>query len=239
MRATRLAATGLAAGAMVLGMAAPALATPPATVTPGAFCDDADLGKTAKADNGKTYVCKKKKPTDKQGRWLPVAPGGEDPKPTPTPTLTPPKPTFKFGYDKVQLSSRRVVPGGTTTFTVTCPSAVSITGNGYTQNPLAVKKVGANKWSATGKFRSSLPDPTTATVVCKGFGSVKFSTSPEKGDDNLGPKQPKIPTGRIDTGDGSTLAQDASPMAAAGLGALAVAGIGAFALRRRTVRERG
>ncbi|MEW2353815.1 hypothetical protein [Spirillospora sp. NPDC029432] len=231
MRATRLAATGFAAGAMVLGMAAPALAEPvPDPVTPGAFCKDEHLGKEGKAANGKPYTCKKK-PGEEQGRWVPLAPV----KPTPTPT----KPTFKFGYDKVQLSSRRVVPGGTTTFTVTCPSAVSITSNGYTQNPLAVKKVGANKWSATGKFRSSLPDPTTATVVCKGFGSVKFSTSPEKGDDNLGPKQPKIPTGRIDTGDGSTLAQDASPMAAAGLGALALAGIGAVALRRRTVRERG
>jgi hypothetical protein len=111
---------------------------------------------------------------------------------------------------------------------------VRITGNGYTRSPLAVKKIGANRWTATGTFRTSLPDPTTATVVCEGYGSVKLSTSPEKGDGTMKPKQPKIPTGRIDTGDGSTQA-DGSALPAAGLGALA--GLGAFALRRRTARS--
>ncbi|MFC5749230.1 hypothetical protein [Actinomadura rugatobispora] len=227
MRAIRLAATGFAAGAMVLGMAAPALAAEPVptTVTPGAFCKNEHLGQKSKTKDGTPMICLKK-PGEKQGRWRAVAPD----------VPTPPKPVFKFGYDKVKLSSRRVVPGGTTTFTVTCPSTVTITGNGYTRSPLAVKKLSANRWTATGTFRTNLPDPTTATVVCKGYGSVKLSTSPEK-NDGLKPKQPKIPTGRIDTGDGSTQG-NGSALPAAGLGALALAGLGAFALRRRTARER-
>ncbi|HEY8480169.1 MAG TPA: hypothetical protein VIL71_10100, partial [Spirillospora sp.] len=118
--------------------------------------------------------------------------------------------------------------------------------NGYTQNPLPVKKVGTTTWTATGTYRSNLPDPTTVTVVCKGFGSVKYSTSPEKGDGNgngngnggMTPKTPKIPTGRIDTGDGSSLRQDGSALPAAALGAFAVVGLGAIALRRQLVRER-
>ncbi|GAA2441782.1 hypothetical protein GCM10010191_67560 [Actinomadura vinacea] len=232
MRATRLAATGLAAGAMVLGMAAPALATPvPSPVTPGAFCKDEHLGQRGKTKTGELMICVKK-PGEKQGRWRDAVPGDD------TPAPAPPKPRFTFGYDKVKLSSRRVVPGGSTMFTVTCPNTVSITGNGFTRSPLTVKKAGANRWTATGTFRSSLPDPTTATVVCKGFGSVKFSTSPEKNDGGMKPSKPKIPTGRIDTGDGSTQRGDGSALPAAGLGAFALAGFGAFALRRRTVRER-
>ncbi|MFI0357085.1 hypothetical protein [Actinomadura sp. 9N407] len=231
MRATRLAATGLAAGAMVLGMAAPALAATPKPVTPGAFCSP--VGATGKTEAGKAMVCLKKA-GEEQARWRAAEPGGGTPDPTPTPT---PTPTFKFGNDKVHLSTSRVVPGGTTTFTVTCPSTVSITSNGYTRNPLAVTKAGKNRWTATGKFRSSLPNPTTATVVCKGYGSVKLSTSPEKGD-NMTPKQPKLPTGRIDTGDGSMSEGSASALPAAGLSALLAAGLGAVALRRRTVRGR-
>ncbi|GAA2415480.1 hypothetical protein GCM10010191_27150 [Actinomadura vinacea] len=149
-------------------------------------------------------------------------------------------PKFDFGYDDVKLSTRRVVPGGKTTFTVTCPAAVSITSNGYTKNPLPVKKTGKNTWTATGTLKSSLPDPTLATVTCKGHGSVKYSTSPEKGD--LTPKKPsgKIPSGRIDTGDGSTVTGgDGSAVLLAGGGAvLAAAGLGIASLRRRTGQER-
>jgi hypothetical protein len=209
---------------MILGMAGPALATPvPNPVTPGAFCKNEHLGKKSRTKTGDLMVCMKKA-GEKVGRWRAAVPA-------------PTKPTFKFGNDKVRLSSRRVVPGGSTAFTVTCPNTVTITGNGYTRTPLTVTRAGSGRWTATGKFRSSLPDPTTATVVCKGFGSVKFSTSPEKGD-TMTPKPPKVPTGRIDTGDGSMSEGSASPLAAAGLGALLIAGIGAFALRRSPARER-
>lgn len=231
MRVTRLAATGFAAGAMVLGMAGPALATPDADKPEvGAPC--AEIGKEVKLPGGAKLVCQKG--DNGKGQWALVKP--DKPSPTPTPT----KPTFKFGYDDVKLSSRSVAPGKKTTFTVTCPSAVSITSNGYTQSPLTVKKAGKNTWTATGTFKSNLPDPTVATVVCKGFGSVKFSTSPEKGDNNMTPKTPKVPTGPINTGDGTMYAQSngSTPLMAAGFGAVMVAGLGAFALRRRTVRER-
>ncbi|TDC47422.1 hypothetical protein E1281_26270 [Actinomadura sp. KC345] len=170
---------------------------------------------------------------------LKVAASSEDPDP---------QPGFKFGYDKVKLSSTKVVPGGKTTFAVTCPSEVTITGNGYTQNPLPVKKTGENTWGASGTFKSNLPDPTNVTVVCKGFGSVKYSTSPAKddgngngnggGNNNMTPKTPEIPTQPVNTGDGSSLTNGGSPMAAAAWGAIAFLGLGAVALRRRTAQER-
>lgn len=132
MRATRLAAAAIAAGSLVLGMAGPALATAPPK--DGQFCKKEDLGKTAKAADGTLLKCMKKA-GDKQPHWYQIS--GE---PTESPSPSPTKPTFKFGYDKVKLSSRRVAPGLSTTFTVTCPSTVTITGNGYTRNPLPVKK---------------------------------------------------------------------------------------------------
>ena len=241
MRSTRLAAAGIAAGAMVLGMAGPALATPnDKPVKPGSFCAEDAIGQKAETVTGKVAVCTKGE--DGKARW--VVPGDDQPG---TPTPTPTKPTFKFGYDKVKLSTTRVAPGQKTTFAVTCPSTVTITGNGYTQNPLPVKKTGENTWGATGTFKSSLPDPTNVTVVCKGFGSVKYSTSPAKDDgngngngggNNMTPKTPKVPTGPINTGDGSTLNNGGSPMAAAAWGAIAFLGLGAVALRRRTAQER-
>ncbi|WP_030163580.1 hypothetical protein [Spirillospora albida] len=236
MRATRLAATGFAAGAMVLGMAAPALADP---VTPGAFCGKKNIGETGKTVDGVLMRCTLKA-GEEQPRWRKVAPG-DTPTETPTPTPTPTAPQFKFGTDKVRLSTNRVVPGGSTTFTITCPSSVSITSNGYTRNPLPVAKIAENRWRATGTFRSKLPDPTTATVVCKGYGSVKLSTSPEKGDNGLKPRTPKIPTGPINTGDGSVYGQrdgSSALLPAAGGGALLLAGFGAFALRRKTAGKR-
>ncbi|MEV4672000.1 hypothetical protein AB0K34_10150 [Actinomadura sp. NPDC049382] len=230
-------------------MAAPAFATPD-TVTPGAFCDKA--GDTGKTDKGTAMVCKTAK--DGKLRWAAAEPGNENPGGEnpggENPGNENPKPTFKFGYDKVKLSSLRVAPGYKTTFTVTCPTSVIITGNGYTQKSLPVKKTGENTWTATGTFRKNLPNPTIATVVCKDFGSVKYSTQPEKGETKPGkpgkpgqmkPKTPKIPTGRIDTGDGSTYAQNEGAPAgllAAGFGALMALGLGAVALRRRTAGER-
>ena len=191
--------------------------------------------KTNKVAPGKTYTAKFTCEVDggTATLTLSVNPKNDD-KPEP--------PKFDFGYDDVKLSTRRVVPGGTTTFTVTCPSQVTITSNGYTQNPLPVKKVGERTWTAKGTFKSTLPDPTLATVTCKGYGSVKYSTSPEKGD-GLTPKKPtgKIPTGRIDTGDGSTVAGGSGALVAGGSAAVALAAAGAGAVllrRRRTAEER-
>ncbi|NKZ05539.1 hypothetical protein [Actinomadura latina] len=239
-------------------MAAPALAdTPPKA---GDNCTKEQVGSTTKAEDGTLLKCVLPDGGD-QPTWVKVGdgdPGGGEPgdgdpseSPTPTPTPTPTKPAFKFGYDKVKLSSLRVAPGYKTTFTVTCPTAVVITGNGYTQNPLPVKKIGDDTWTATGTFRTKLPNPTTATVACKGYGSVGYSTEPDKGGNGGGggnggntmkPKTPKIPSGRIDTGDGSMYMRGGgSPLPAAGWGALALAGLGglgAAALRRRAVRER-
>lgn len=255
MRASRLAAVGIAAGSMMLGMAAPALATPD-PVTPGAFCDKADA--TGTSSTGKAMVCKTA--ADGKLRWASADgnenPGGENPggeNPGGEDPGTPNEPAFKFGPDKVKLSSLRVAPGYKTTFTVTCPTSVSITSNGYTQNPLPVKKAGENTWTAIGTFRKNLPNPTTATVVCKDYGSVKFTTQPDKADGNKGdkggnkgggtltPKTPKIPTGRIDTGDGSMYMRDQNspaPLLAAGWGALMAVGLGAIVLRRRSAAER-
>ncbi|TDD73307.1 hypothetical protein E1293_31730 [Actinomadura darangshiensis] len=211
-------------------MAGPALATSAAKpVTPGAFCKDAQVNQHGRTKTGKLMVCKRKA-GEERARW--VAAGPED---------NPPTQQFKFGADKVKLSSRRVAPGLRTTFRVACPNTVTVTGNGYTRNPLPVKKIGKNTWTATGTFRSHLPNPTIATVVCKGFGSVRFSDSPEKGGTGMKPNQPKIPVGRIDTGDGSMYGRtdgSAAPLLAGGWGVLMAAGLGAVALRRRTVRER-
>ncbi|NEA23092.1 hypothetical protein [Actinomadura bangladeshensis] len=259
MRASRLAAVGIAAGSMMLGMAAPALATPDDT-TPkaGDACTAEQLGKTVEAADGTQLKCEKQDGSETP-IWVKVTPGNENPggenpgneNPGGENPGTPP--AFKFGPDKVKLSSLRVAPGYKTTFTVTCPTSVSITSNGYTQNPLPVKKAGENTWTATGTFRKNLPNPTTATVVCQDYGSVKFTTQPDKADGNKGdkggnkggstltPKTPKIPTGRIDTGDGSMYMRDhnsTAPLLAAGWGALMAVGLGAIVLRRRSAAER-
>lgn len=290
MRSTRLAAAGVAAGAMVLGMAGPALAEGKAVASPNPFpagsainvtvtgCDTKPVlghqGTMVFAEtvnftqNGDTWSSGPVKTFDgrhlKAGQTynyrvtcydadnqkvtmtlpLTVAEAQDNPDPTPTPG----RPEFRFGYDKVKLSTRRVAPGQKVTFKIACPTEVTVSGNGYTQNPLPVKKAGDGVWTATGTYRSNLPDPTTVTVVCKNFGSVKYSTSPEKGDGNGGggngggnamtPQTPKIPTGRIDTGDGSSLRDGGSPMMAAAWGAFAFLGLGAVALRRRIAQER-
>ncbi|TDC78260.1 hypothetical protein [Actinomadura sp. 7K507] len=286
MRSTRLAAAGVAAGALVLGMAGPALADGKVVANPNPFTAGSAItvnvsgcnaeSKPVLAHGGTIVFAQPVTFTRKGDLWtsgpvktfdsrqlkagqtypykvtchdadqnkltmdlpLKVAASSENPDP---------QPGFKFGYDKVKLSTTRVAPGEKTTFKVICPSTVTITGNGYTQNPLPAKKTGENTWGATGTFKSSLPDPTNVTVVCKGFGSVKYSTSPAKDDgngngngggNNMTPKTPKVPTGPINTGDGSTLNNGGSPMAAAAWGAIAFLGLGAVALRRRTAQER-
>jgi hypothetical protein len=148
-------------------------------------------------------------------------------------------PAFSFGFDDVKMSTTRVVPNGSTTFTVTCPTAVTINSNAYTTNPLPVTKSGENTWTSTGTFKSSLPNPSVVTIACKDHGAVEFTTNPEKGEMKPGKKIPgKIPTGRIDTGDGSTQTGTGMPLLAGGTAALAAAGLGAVALRRRIGRER-
>ncbi|MGP4022777.1 hypothetical protein [Actinomadura sp. 3N407] len=282
MRSTRLAAAGVAAGAMVLGMAGPALADGKASASPNPFTAGSKItvtvagceSKPVLAHQGTMVFAEVVKFTQSGANWtsgpvttfdsrhlkagqtynykvtchdanqqkltmtLPLTVAKPDGNPDPTPE-------FKFGYDKVKLSSRRVAPGQNVTFTVNCPTAVSVSGNGYTKNPLPVKKAGKDTFTATGTYRSNLPDPTTVTVVCKDFGSVKYSTSPEKaggsgngGGNAMEPKTPKIPTGPINTGDGSSLGNDGSPMMAAAWGAFMFLGLGAVALRRRTVQER-
>ncbi|XRQ06920.1 hypothetical protein ACN3XK_62035 [Actinomadura welshii] len=290
MRSTRLAAAGVAAGALVLGMAGPALADGKAVASPNPFPAGSNVNITVTGCNpesepvlqhgGTMVFAQTVNFTHSGGTWtsgpvktfdgrqlkagetytytvtchdanqqkltmklpLTIAKADDNPEPSPSPG----RPEFKFGYDKVKLSTTRVAPGQKVAFKVACPTAVTISGNGYTENPLPVKKTGENVWGATGTYRSNLPDPTTVTVVCKDFGSVKYSTSPDKGDGNgngngggsMDPKTPKIPTGRIDTGDGSSLGEAGSPMMAAAWGAFAFLGLGAVALRRRTVRER-
>ncbi|GLZ04605.1 hypothetical protein Acsp03_20710 [Actinomadura sp. NBRC 104412] len=163
-----------------------------------------------------------------------------DPSDSPTPSDPDPSepPTFEFGFDDVKLSTTRVVPGGKTTFTVTCPTEVTITSNAYTQDPLPVSKTGDDTWTATGTFKSSLPNPSIARVTCKDHGTVTFTTNPEKGEMKPGKPTGKIPTGRIDTGDGSTQGGPGMPLLAGGsAAALAAAGLGALALRRRAGRE--
>ncbi|MFI0349292.1 hypothetical protein [Actinomadura sp. 9N407] len=190
--------------------------------------------KTNKVAPGHTYVAKFTcNFEDKKFELTLTVNPKEDEKPEP--------PKFQFGYDDVKMSTTKVAPNGKTAFTVTCPTEVTITSNGYTKNPLPVTKSGKNTWTANGTFKSSLPDPTLATVACKGYGSVKYSTSPEKGE--MTPKKPtgKIPTGRIDTGDGSTVAgggPGTSLLAGGAATALAGAGLGAMMLRRRIGQER-
>lgn len=279
MRSTRLAAAGVAAGAMVLGMAGPAFADGKASASPYPFkagskvtvtvtgCDTKPVlahqgtmvfnGLVKFTQSGTTWTSAPVATFDsrqlKAGQsydykvtcfdpnnekltmTLPLKVAEPDGNPDPTPE-------FKFGYDKVKLSTTRVAPGQNVTFTVNCPTAVTVSGNGYTKNPLPVKKTGDAMFSAQGTYRSNLPNPTTVTVVCKDFGSVKYSTSPEKAKENgngggMTPKTPKVPTGPINTGDGSTLGTGGSPMAAAAWGVFAFLGLGAVALRRRTVSE--
>ncbi|WP_051109026.1 hypothetical protein [Actinomadura flavalba] len=170
---------------------------------------------------------------------LKVNPGKPKPTPTPTPT-TPEPPKFSFGYDDVKLTTRKVVPGGKIGFTVNCPTAVTITGNGFTTKALAVKQTGKGTFKAVGAFRAgTLPNPTTATVACKGHGYVKYSTKPGQA---IKPKpggNPEIPVGAPNTGDGTLYGHadggSSTALLAGGSAAgLAVVGGGLLLLRRRS-----
>ncbi|WP_019631356.1 hypothetical protein [Actinomadura atramentaria] len=158
-------------------------------------------------------------------------------KPKPT---EPAPPKFSFGYDDVTLSTRKVVSGGKIGLTVRCPSAVTVTGNGFTSPSLPVKTVKTGVYSAAGTFRSGkLPDPTTMKVACKGYGYVTYSTKPGQPIKH-GKKSPTVPVGAPQTGDGSLYGQPADGSATpwlAGGGAVAAAGVlggGLVLLRRRS-----
>lgn len=152
----------------------------------------------------------------------------------------PPKaePKFKFGFDKVQLSTRRVMPGSNITFRVKCPNPVSATSASWATAP-SFKKTGTDTWTGTGRFKSSLPAVVNIKVSCKGFGFVTYSTKPGKRNVGDGGGTGNIPTGPgPNTGDGSLFMQESEGsnmalIAGGSAGALAVAGLGTVLVRRR------
>jgi hypothetical protein len=146
-----------------------------------------------------------------------------------------PAPGFKFGFDKVQLSTRTVEAGGKIGMTVTCPSTVTATSASFTAAPKFDKKDDVSKATAT--FKDHLPSVVRVKITCSGHGSVGYSTKP--GERDVKPGDGKIPKGAPETGDGSmaprgdggglgglTIAGSAAVLAGAGLG-------GGLLLRRR------
>jgi hypothetical protein len=109
------------------------------------------------------------------------------------------KPDFKFGFDKVKLSTRTVVAGGKLGMTVTCPSTVTATSASFTAQPKFEKK--DEVWKATATFKDHLPSVVRLKVTCSGHGSVSYSTKP--GERDVKPGDGKIPKGAPQTGDGS------------------------------------
>jgi hypothetical protein len=162
----------------------------------------------------------------------------EDPAtPTPTPTAT--EPAFKFGFDKVQLSTRRVVPGGKVTFTVTCPTAVTATSSAFVANPRFAKDGDTSKGTAT--YKRSLPRVVNIKVSCAKFGFVTFSTKSDTGNGggNVG-NGPNVPDQAPDTGGGATAENGAAALggaAALAIGLMGATGLGLVAARRRMARE--
>jgi hypothetical protein len=160
----------------------------------------------------------------------------EDPsQPKPEPTAT--QPAFKFGFDKVQLTTRRVVPGGKIGFTVTCPTTVTATSSSFAVAPRFKKAEDTSKAVAT--FRRALPKVVNIKVSCAQFGFVTFSTKPGKGNVDNGPN---VPSQGPNTGGGAT-ADSGTPANLGGAAAIAASLAGAtglglvFAARRRMARE--
>ncbi|MQY07976.1 hypothetical protein [Actinomadura macrotermitis] len=161
------------------------------------------------------------------------------PPPTPPPTSGPGKPPpgkdprFKFGFDDVRLSSRRVLPGGNVDINATCPVQPTASSSSFVEQPRmdAVDNSG-DRWEGNGRFKKHLPAIVRLTVTCPGYGSVTFSTRP--GSDRAEDGGPTIPQGAPDTGDGSTAhGRDPAPALTGGaLAALAAVG-GGVVLRRR------
>ncbi|MBA9004606.1 hypothetical protein [Thermomonospora cellulosilytica] len=137
---------------------------------------------------------------------------------------------FEFGFDKVKLSTRKVVAGGTMGFTVTCPTTVTAESAAFAEAPEFTRKGQVSKGTAT--FAQTLPSIVKIKVTCAGHGHVEYSTEPAE--EALGEGGPKIPVGAPNTGGGVA---ERGPGAVAYGGAaavlLAAAGTGVLTLRRR------
>jgi hypothetical protein len=161
-----------------------------------------------------------------------------DPSPSPGPSDEPPE--FVFDFDKVTLSPDTIKPGGTVTITVTCPTSVTAVSNAFVQNP-KFSKTDDDTSTGTATYRTDLPDAVQLTVTCADFGSVTFEAKLGDGDGKLTPggRTGHIPAGAPETGDGSTVPAGGGMLLVAGGSALALAaaGLGAGALRRRGSRQ--
>jgi hypothetical protein len=154
-------------------------------------------------------------------------------------TTIPKKPaeTFKFGFDKVELSTRTIKAGGTLGFEVTCPTTVSAKSASFVSAPTFERDTSEDKVAkGTATFKSTLPSVVTIKVYCKDHGFVTYSTKP--GQKSVGDGAPKVPKGAPQTGDGSMAGRDGDsapgPALLAGAGLVGLAGV---ALRRRAGRR--
>lgn len=199
MRFIRLASTAAASGALAVAVAVPAVAAG-TSPTPGT------------SPTSTTSPTPSSAPTEPAGapHSHPTSP------PTPPPPL--PDPSFKFGYDKVKLSTHRVVPGGTVTITVTCPTAVAIAHDVFVPPPgeviaphdplfLDAKQIGPRLFRAVGTFQQHLPKVGHVVIACAYYGYLSFTLTPDRagGSTSVHPSTstPKVPVGAPETGDGS------------------------------------
>ncbi|WP_258572104.1 hypothetical protein [Actinomadura parmotrematis] len=155
---------------------------------------------------------------------------------------------FSFGSDDVKLTPRAVTPGGAVTITVTCPVQPSASSGSFVAAPRfdAIGN-GGNRWEGSSDYKPSLPSTVKLVVRCPGYGSVSYSSHPERtpgtgsgGSGGTGTgSDPTIPVGAPDTGDGSTYGTSEGgavlPLAGA---ALALTGGGVLAVRRRRAEGR-
>ncbi|REE95277.1 hypothetical protein [Thermomonospora umbrina] len=151
----------------------------------------------------------------------------------------PPKKPFAFGFDKVRLSTRTVTPKGEMTFTVTCPTRVSVASASFTEAP-EFEKTEKGAFKGTGTFKATLPSIVKIKVICEDHGHVTYSTKP--GDGDIGDGGPEIPKGAPDTGGGLAAPDGRGPAAPYGGvaygGAALVLLAGAGGLAVRTLRRR-
>ncbi|MFC6885076.1 MULTISPECIES: hypothetical protein [Actinomadura] len=152
---------------------------------------------------------------------------------------------FRFGFDKIELSTRTVLPGGKFGMKVTCPTEVTATSASFVKEP-EFKELGdegtesdAPKWGATATFKKTLPSVVNVRITCAQYGSKVYSTKPGK--KQVGNGSPTVPKGAPDTGDGTmsgTGGNGGGALYAGGSAALvAAAGLGGLALRRRAARS--
>jgi hypothetical protein len=160
---------------------------------------------------------------------------------------------------EIKVSPERFIPGQSVTITITeCTQAPTMNATQarrvFTAVPTFTGTSGET-WTARQATRRSLVPGRSYTVnlTCRvGDQTVRGSITVNPGSTSSPtPKPtgsspapaptgtPKIPTGPINTGDGSTQGGSGTTMLAGGAAAaLLAAGLGAFALRRRAGRER-